>query len=397
MIFRKKSQLAVEDLATHQGIFRRRLSLFQGIALMLSGTIGAGVLGLPYAVAQAGVLIGALYIIGLGALMIGLNLMLGEVAVRTNGSFQLVGFAKKYLGKTGGVIMTIMMYGMLFGALVIYLIGEGDTLAALFGGTPIFWTTIFFAFGALVVFLGMRTVKTTELILTIAVLAVVLLIASFGAPHIDVQHLYDTNLAFLFLPYGVVLFSFHGTTAVPEMYSLLKHKNGTFKKAIIIGGFVVMALYLLFALVTVGVTGPATTQIATIGLGNKLGETMFLFGNAFAFFAMATSFLLNGVALRDSLSWDYHLPPSLAALVTLGIPFLIVSFGLRGFVEAINLVGGVFGSLEMLLILLIYWRAKKLGDLDPGKYKLHHIALVGALLLLVLTAGAVYSVFKIFM
>ncbi|PIR75757.1 MAG: hypothetical protein CO030_04435 [Candidatus Magasanikbacteria bacterium CG_4_9_14_0_2_um_filter_42_11] len=396
MFFRRKKPESLSDLTMHQGIFRARITLFEGIALMLSGTIGAGVLGLPYAVAKSGVLIGALYIVGIGLLMIGLNLMLGEVAVRTNGSFQLVGFAKKYLGKTGGVIMTIMMYGMLFGALVIYLIGEGVTLAALFGGSAFHWSLIFFVFASMLVIFGMRTLKTAELLLTIGILTVVLLITSFSVPHIDVVHLYTTNLAFLFLPYGVVLFSFHGTTAVPEMYSVLRHDNGTFKKAIIIGGLVVMALYLLFSFVAVGVTGANTTQIATIGLGNQLGRVMFLFGNAFAFFAMATSFLLNGVALKDSLSWDYKLPTSIAALIALGVPLTVVLLGLRQFVEAINIVGGIFGSLEMLLVLLIYWRAKKLGDLDPGKYRLHHIALIGALLLLVLTAGAIYSVFKIF-
>ncbi|OIO19872.1 MAG: hypothetical protein CO029_03795 [Candidatus Magasanikbacteria bacterium CG_4_9_14_0_2_um_filter_41_10] len=396
MFFRKKKPESLSDLTMHQGIFRSRITLFEGIALMLSGTIGAGVLGLPYAVAKSGVLIGALYIIGIGMLMIGLNLMLGEVAVRTNGSFQLVGFAKKYLGKTGGAIMTVMMYGMLFGALVIYLIGEGVTLAALFGGSAFHWSLIFFVFAALLVVFGIRTLKTAELLLTIGILTVVLLITSFSVPHIDVVHLYTTNLAFLFLPYGVVLFSFHGTTAVPEMYSVLRHDNGTFKKAIIIGGLVVMALYLLFSFVAVGVTGADTTQIATIGLGNQLGRVMFLFGNAFAFFAMATSFLLNGVALKDSLSWDYKLPTSVAALIALGIPLTVVLLGLRQFIEAINIVGGVFGSLEMLLVLLIYWRAKKMGDLDPGKYKLHHIALIGALLLLVLTVGAIYSVFVLF-
>src|SRR3989339_753960 len=396
MFFRKRPQLEITDLAMHQGIFRRKLSMAEGVALMISGTIGAGVLGLPYAVAQAGVLIGVLYIIGLGALMIGLNLMLGEVAVRTHGSFQLVGFAKKYLGKAGGMIMTVMMYGMLFGALVIYLIGEGETLAALFGGSSVEWSLVFFVFAALLVMLGLRTVKTAELILTIGILVIVLFITSLSVPHIDITHLYTTNLAYLFLPYGVVLFSLHGTTAVPEIHALLKDDNGAFRRAILIGGLLVMALYLTFALVVVGVTGQGTTEIATIGLGNRLGHTLFLFGNAFAFFAMATSFLLNGVSLKDSLSWDYHMSGRVATVLTLGIPCIIFLLGLRQFVAAINIVGGVFGSIEMLLILLIYWRAKKLGDLDPGKYKLHHIALLGALLLLVLTVGAVYSVFVLF-
>ncbi|PIZ93656.1 MAG: amino acid permease, partial [Candidatus Magasanikbacteria bacterium CG_4_10_14_0_2_um_filter_41_10] len=58
MFFRRKKPESLSDLTMHQGIFRPRITLFEGIALMLSGTIGAGVLGLPYAVAKSGVLIG---------------------------------------------------------------------------------------------------------------------------------------------------------------------------------------------------------------------------------------------------------------------------------------------------------------------------------------------------
>jgi len=380
----------------YQGIFRRKLTLFQAVALVVSGTIGAGVLSIPYAVAQVGLKIGIIYIVFLGLLMMGLNLLVGYIAVRTSENFQLVGMAKKYLGRAGEWIMTIVLYLMMFGALVVYVIGEGEILSSLFGGTSLIWSLLFFVvFGALIV-VGLRGIKTVEFIMSILLLLVIFIIVYFNAPHVETINLIYGNLAHLLLPYGVVLFAFHGANTIPEAHLLLKHSNGAFKKAIIIAGLITIGVYILFAFSVVGVTGAETTEIATIGLGEKVGSIMFLFGNIFAVLAMGSSFLMVGLSLKDSMLWDYKLPKLIANGLVLGIPLIIFLLGLRQFMMAIDIVGGVFVSLEMLFIILIYWRAKQKGDLAIGKFKLHHTLLLAVLLLLVLSVGAVYSVIKLF-
>ena len=75
---------------------------------------------------------------------------------------------------------------------------------------------------------------------------------------------------------------------------------------------------------------------------------------------------------------------------------MIFLLGVRHFIVAIDIVGGVFISLEMLLMLLIYWRAKQRKDWEPGKYRLHHTTFLAIVLLLALSIGAVYSVIKLF-
>jgi len=395
MFFRQYKNKPNRPLTVHHGIFRPEMSLFEGIALMTSGTIGAGVLGIPFVVAQVGMQVGLVYILVLGLLMMGLNLMLGEVSSKTGETFQLVGLARKYLGRVGALCMTVIVYAVLFGVLVVYIIGEGETLANLFGGSAFNWSILFFAVASAFVIAGMHTIKIIELVLTAGIFAVVILIAGLSSPHVAMENVLYTDLAHIFLPYGVILFAFHGTTAIPEMHSVLQKKDKIFQKAIIVGGALVILVYVLFALSVVGVTGQETTEIATIGLGQKLGPTMFVFGNVFAFFAMATSFLLTGVALRDSLMWDYKMKHVLSVAITLLVPLFIFLLGLRAFIVALDIVGGVFGSIEMLLILFIYWQAKRKGDLKIGKFKLHHTALLGALLLIVFLIGAVYSVGKL--
>ncbi len=381
-------------LKKHHGIFRGDLTLWEATALLVP--IGAGVLGIPYAVAQVGLIVGLFYIVILGFLMMGMNLLVGEVLVRTKGEKQLVGLAKKYLGNGGEVLMSLISYLMLFGALVVYIIGVGESLAVLFRGGAFFWSIVFSIIGSVLIFVGLRTIKKVELFLILSVLLVVFVIAIFSAPHVVVEHVRYTNFASLLFPYGVILFAFHGTTSVPEAHSLLLHKPELFKKALIYSILVGILIYIIFASVVVGVTGLNTTQIATIGLGNAVGPVMVWVGNLFAVLAMGSSFLMVGVALRDSFVWDLKFPKGIASAFVCGVPIIIFLLGLRQFIAAVDIVGGVFGSIELLLLLLIYWRAKSLGDLPTGKYSLHHTALLAALLFLAFSVGAAYSVVKLF-
>lgn len=380
----------------HHGVFHKQISLFEGIALIVSATIGAGVLGIPYAVAKVGVPVGILYIVVLGFLMMGLNLLLGEVTIRTKETFQLSGLAGKYLGSFGKWFMTAIMYSALFGILVVYVIGEGQTLSELFGGTAYMWSLIFFALASIPIILGMRTLKVVEFVLTIAVLSVVLLIVMWSAPHVQIPHITSTNFAQLLFPYGVILFAYSSATSIPEVHSVLRNKNITFKKVIIYSSLITMAVYCLFAFMVVGVSGTGTTEIATIGLGKQLGSIMFVLGNVFAALAMGTSFMVIGLSLRDSMQWDFNVKKGLANIIVLGVPLVIFLLGLRQFIAAIDFVGGVLVSTQLILIILIYLKAKKHGDIPVKKYGLHNTMWLVILLILAFSVGAVYSITKLF-
>ncbi len=394
-LYRQKDFESDIGVVSHQGMFKRQLSLWQGVALITSGTIGAGILGIPYAVAQVGAGIGILYILGLGLLMMGLNILIGEVAIRAGKDMQLAGLAEKYLGKTGKHVMTLLMYTMLFGVLTVYIIGEGRGLSALFGGSEFWWSIGFFVVAFLLILVGMNTVKTVELFLCLGVLSVVLLLSAFSIGDIEFVNFGHINLANLFLPYGIILFAFHGTTTIPEAHSLLKDRERTFREAIIISSFIVMIVYVLFTLAVIGVTGKDTTEIATIGLGNAVGPAIFLLGNLFAVLAMGTSFLVSGLALRDSLRWDFSVPRSLAAAIACYIPLILFIIGVRGFIETIEVIGGVFMSFEMLLLVLIYYRSRHAGHATEAVHAPASVWLFVGLLTLALSAGGVYSVISL--
>lgn len=346
------------DIAQHHGIFRKQISLYEGVALITAGTIGAGVLGVPYAIAQVGILPGLALLLFIGLLMMGVNLMVGDIAMRTAGDHQLPGFAEAYLGWWGKWAMTAVIYLSFLGAILVYIIGEGETLAALFGGSPFAWSTGFFLVGSFFVALGLRTIKTVELFLSMGLLAVVLLIALRSAPHVDVRLWQTADWTKLFVPYGVLVFAYSGAASVPEAWSIMKNRERQFQKAIVIAGSIVIAVYAIFTLTVVGVTGSATTEIATIGLGKTVGPMAYILGNLFAAIAMGTVFLIVTTAMRDSLAWDFRVPRVLATVLVLGAPFCLFLLGWRGFIQTIDVVGGVFLTIEIFLILAMWMRSR---------------------------------------
>lgn len=378
----------------HPGNLKKKVSLIEGVALM--GGVGAGIFGIPFAIAKVGVVLGVIYIIAIGLLMMGLNLLIGEILLRTGGEYHLVGLGKKYLGTTGEIILSALSYVMMFAGLVIYITGTGQAIAALTGLTPFVGSLIFFGVMSLLLFLGNKVFGTAELILFFFIVFILALILGSSLSHVNFVPTGSYTWANLLFPYGVLLFAFHATASVPETYHILKKRKMSFKKAIIVGGIINICIYAAFAAVVIGVTGSQTTELATIGLGQMVGQNILILSNIFAIFAMTMSFLLVGAALRDSFEWDFRVKHNLSTLITLGIPALVFLLGLRSFIVVMNIVGGVFISIEVLLILLIYWRAKQKGKLNPGRYSLHHSALLGALLFLAFSTGAVYSIVTLF-
>ena len=129
-------------------------------ATTLIGTIiGAGILALPYVIAKAGFLYGLLAMVLMGIVFLYLNLFIGEIVLRTKKQYQLTGYAEKYLGVWGKKCMTFSFIFGMYGALIAYIIGEGEALHTIFNfGSPLLWSLLFFAAG---IFLVPRGIKKT--------------------------------------------------------------------------------------------------------------------------------------------------------------------------------------------------------------------------------------------
>jgi len=374
--------------------------VLEAISTLVGFTIGAGVLGIPFVVAKAGFLTGLLNILLLGIFVLLINLYLGEVTLRTKGIHQLTGYAKIYLGKIGNYLMAISFIIFSYGALTAYIIKIGEFLNALlnpfFGGTSIFYSTIFFIMAFFIVYHGIKIIERSELWMVLLIIVIIVILSVLTIPNISTTNLSDFNVNNLFIPYGVVLFAFLATPAIPAMNEELKNNKKDLKKAIIIGSLIPLFVYVLFALIVVGVTGINTTDGAILGLANVLGGKMLILGSVFGILTMATSFIAVSFAVTQMYHFDYKLKKENASLLACFIPLimaLVINIAniKHAFFVVLDLTGSFGGSLAGILIILVWWKAKKLGNRKP-EYTLPHLKVISLLLIFMFILGAIFKV-----
>lgn len=366
-----------------------KIGVPEAVATVVGMIIGAGILGIPYVISEAGFLTGILIIIFLGAVVTLLYLYMGEIILRTHGDHQLSGYAEKYLGKTGKLLMTLSFVVLIYGALTAYLIGEGQVLSTLLGGNYVFYMLVFFVFAAALVYAGLKTVGRSELVMNIIMVFIILVIIGILIPHIKAPNLAHFNITKFFIPFGVILFSLLGLPALPEAKELLKNKEKYLKKVIIISMSIVIFVYILFAAVVVGSVGPAkfaalspNERIATVALGNIAGSNVFLFANIFAVVAMATSFLAVALASKEMFVFDFKLNHKFAWFLTCFIPLGIALSNVTNFIQVMSIVGIIIGIFDVVLVVAMAHRAKRLGKRKP-EYQIKMHPLISAFLIAV--------------
>ena len=374
---------------------------WMAVATLIGTIIGAGVLGIPYVIAKSGFWLGSLEILVIGVAMLFLNLFLGEVVLRTEGKHQLVGYMEKYLGRWGKRLMMLSMTFGIYGALVAYIVGGGEVLKTIFGGPAILYSLLFFALAAFIVYRGIKAVGKTELLVIFSMLLVVLVIGIFSFKNIDPGHFSGWDFKNIFVPYGVILFAFLGTMAIPELREVLERDKKKMKKAIIIGSLIPIFLYAIFAAIVIGLVGlenfevlAPNERIATVALSLYTGKFLGILANVFAVFAMGTSFLTLGLAMVGMYNYDYGIRKRLSWILAMGVPLLIAASGLATFVAILNVTGIIAGGLAGTLVVLAFWKAKRKGERLP-EYIFRGGKIIGFILIAMFVFGIGQYIFSL--
>lgn len=368
----------------------------------LVGTIvGAGIFGIPFAMMKSGIVPGLFYLFLLGGIICLLHLFFGEVCLRTSGKHRLVGYAALYLGKRGKVLATITLLFVLIGTLLAYLILVGEFSEIVFGQFIPFSSTIFtvlFSIGAFFLVLsGRQLITRIEFFTNLVFIAAIAALLIFALPQvkgIEVPLFNFSNLSNLFLPFGVLLFAFAGFEAVPEVMSFLRDRNARTKldNVIVWSSVAAGAFFLVFSLIVLGVSGSATTSDSFSGLVPFLGQNIIAFGALIGIVIIADSFLVIGNYLKNSLRHDFNFTYVPAALVALGVPLVLFLLGFREFIAVVGVVGGVMGAVEGILVILMFRKAKIMGDRKP-EYEMRVPSLLLFLIAVILIAGAAAGLF----
>ncbi|GAI43578.1 unnamed protein product, partial [marine sediment metagenome] len=98
------------------------------------------------------------------------------------------------------------------------------------------------------VFLGIRSIASIELLMNVGLFTAFILIFVFSFPKIEASNFILADKAYLFLPFGVFLFSLIGWNAVPEIEKILTKKKNL-KKVIFSGLTITAVFYFIFGLI----------------------------------------------------------------------------------------------------------------------------------------------------
>ncbi|OGM99250.1 MAG: hypothetical protein A2915_02720 [Candidatus Yanofskybacteria bacterium RIFCSPLOWO2_01_FULL_41_34] len=376
-------------------ILKNRNFLYS-VAVLVGTMVGVGVFGIPFVFSKAGFWVGFLFLVFIGFIMLLLDLMYGEVVLRTNEEHQITGYTDKYLGPWFKRVIFFSVALSLYSALLAYVVIAGDFLnnifSSVFYASPASYSLVFFVVLSVLVLLGIKRISWVELLLVVLFTGVVILIFSLGFNKINLSNFTEIQPEFWFLPYGVLLFAFAGFSAIPIQRNILKNRETELKSSIFLAVLLTGALYLLFAFTVLGISGSVTTPDAISGLYEFLGGKIIFLGSLFGILAVSTSFLMLGSAFLDMFHLDYNISRRWAWILVVAPPLVLFLGGLRTFIEIISLAGSVAIGLEGIVLTFVYVRSKSKGDRVP-EYSLELPKFIYYLLIFMFGAGVVYALF----
>ncbi|MBR9689935.1 MAG: hypothetical protein GOV01_03500 [Candidatus Altiarchaeota archaeon] len=365
--------------------------MLSAIAMAISTTIGAGVLGLPkalYLMGPWGALLGAL----VAFFLIVSAMMLSDMLAREKKPVQLPTLISDILGKKWKYFVYLTLIFSMYGALSAYLLGFGSQLNTLIGTPHVFGGLILFLIGGFVVFKGTKVIEKIDLPLAFALVGFLIFLSfmnikNFNGFTFNTPELPDT-LRFT----GTMLFALFGLNVLPEINFISK---GRAVKVFIISTLLSLFLYLGFAFTTVGVLGSATTGLGTQGLAVHYGGFYNIIISFFTMIALLTSFLGIGLSLFHVYQFDFKLSRILSILAVilppLGIFLYSGSLGF-GFLDILGLAGEL--TLPLFALTMVYAYYKVLPAIKP-KTPFPRLAIFFTALFYALVFG--FSVYELFL
>ncbi|MDO8600303.1 MAG: aromatic amino acid transport family protein [bacterium] len=368
----------------------------QAVAFLSGMIIGVGMFGIPFVFSRVGFWAGVVELVVLTGIVMLFHLMYGEVVLRTPVAHRLPGYAGLYGGKKLEILSSASYLFGISGAMLAYVLIGGTFLGGL-AGISVFTGSIFFLVGGIVItFFNLRIEAEANYILTIVMAILIFVLVGLTLPHVEPANLAGFSPAYLFLPYGVLLFSLSGGIVIPEIVEFLGDEKKKLKKVIIIGSLIPMAVYFLFAFGVVGTLGGATSGEAIAGLLPVLGERVVQIGNGIGLLATFTSFVMLGFVLEGTLKSDFGFSRYPAWLIASLVPVVLFwTMGGADFIRVIGVVGAVAIGIDSTIALFVFLRAKAKGERAP-EYSLRLPRFAAILLGLMFVAGAAYELWGIF-
>lgn len=372
-----------------------------GAILLISGTaVGAGMLALPVLTAESGFIPSTLLFIAIWALTLFTALLIVEVNLSFQGEVNLISMAKNTLGKGAAALTWVLFLLLLYSLSSAYLSAMGLILNEVFESfmgigiphalQPMIPLLLFGTFVAA----GTRITDRCNRVFVICLVAAYLFLIMAALPKVMYSRFTVQNYPLLFaaVPVAVTSFGFH--IVVPSVVSYLGHDVRRIRKAVIFGSLIPLGIYLLWQYVILGVVPLSAITVArsagapiTEALAELTGApSIVIFGMAFSFFAIVTSFLGVSLGLFSFLKDGTGKGPKTIMLLAFIPPLLFVEFFPGGFITALQYAGIIVAFISGVLPALMAYQARKTGRSSSYKAPFGSLGIVCAILLSLLIA-----------
>ncbi len=350
-----------------------------GAVLLVAGTaIGGGMLALPVLTCQGGFFPASLLLCLSWLFMAATGTLLVEVYLWHKREVNLVSMAGTTLGRVGQVAAWILYIFLFYSLTTAYIAGGGNLvgdLSSLIGGeklAAIWGPLIFLALFVPFVVIGASAVDRINRIFVAGLFLSFFIFLILGSFSIDFKQLTHANFAGLSKALLVVFTSFGYQGIVPTLVGYLGRDGVRTRKAIWIGTAIPLLIYLIWEMMILGVIplpgledALSCGQSAVYPLKEHLGlGWLYGVGEAFAFFAIVTSFLGVTLGLTDFFSDGLKIEKrgirrALLALLVFLPPLIFVLINPCLFLMALNWGGGLGCALLLgLLPILMAWSGR---------------------------------------
>lgn len=333
-------------------------------SFLVAGTaIGGGMLGMPILTGQGGFIPSVLIFFACWFFMMLTGFLFLEVCLWMGEETNFISMAGKTLGVFGKTASWILYVFMFYTLTLAYVLGCTHLLA---GHEWVFAPLVFILLFSPLVYAGAGVVGKLNVPFMVGLFVCYAGFVLVGLPYVQLSHLVKSDWPASLNGLPVVFTAFGYQGMVPTLTHYLRNDKEKVKKAIVGGTLIALLTYLVWQTLILGV-------IPKEGLQEALdkGETavyplkkylnnhpwILLLGDGFAFFALFTSFLGVGLALRDFLADGLGIKKTekgrflvcLLLFVPVGIATI---FYPNVFLVALNFAGG-FGSALLLGVLPI--------------------------------------------
>lgn len=332
---------------------------------MLAGIIiGAGIFSLPYFAERLGLVTAVFYLVFFAAIYMLVYFMYSDVVKSDSGRHRFAYFAKKLLPKRISSLAPWVVLGSMVFAMTVYII-LAPAFATLFMGQDmgLIITLAFWMIGSAFIFAKIFWLEWAEILGILSILAIVVVVffSSFSMPF-EVDYFKPIKVSLLLLPFGAIIFAFSGRAAIAKMVEIWREAKGkgrpfSLKGSIIAGTLLPAFIYILFIVGVLRLSISVTPE----GLDSVvlLSPIIMALLGGMGIITLWTSYFIIGLNVKEIMEMDFKIPRILSGTLVVFLPILLYLSGVQNFIVALSIAGGLFASIEVIFIVLMWNKVRE--------------------------------------